>query len=74
VDHDTHESVETRRAIEDLFESLDGSTSRDLTGLGRLLGEPTESVRQLEVWRETNSVLEVATDLVERTRASVGPG
>jgi len=74
VDHDTHESVETRRAIEDLFESLDGSTSRDLTSMGRLLGEPTESVRQLEVWRETNSVLEVARDLVERTRASVGPG
>jgi len=74
VDHDTHESVETRRAIEDLFESLDGSTSRDLTSMGRLLGEPTESVRQLEVWRETNSVLEVARDLVERTRASADPG
>jgi glutamate---cysteine ligase / carboxylate-amine ligase len=74
VDHDTHESVETRRAIEDLFESLDGSASRHLTDLGRLLGEPTESVRQLEVWRETNSALEVARDLAERTRASVGPG
>jgi glutamate---cysteine ligase / carboxylate-amine ligase len=74
VDHVTHESVETRRAIENLFENLDGSTSRDLTGLGHLLGEPTESVWQLEVWRETNSVLEVARDLVERTRASADPG
>jgi hypothetical protein len=42
--------------------------------LRRLLEEPTESVRQLEVWRETNSVLEVARDVVERTRASVDPG
>ena len=70
VDHDTHESVETRRAIEDLFESLDGSTSRDLSGLRRVLGEPTESVRQLEVWRETGSTREVAKDLAARTRAS----
>ena len=68
ADHDTHESIDTRHAIERLFESLDGSTGRDLSPLHRLLDEPTESVRQLEVWRETNSVVEVARDIVERTR------
>jgi carboxylate-amine ligase len=71
VDHDTHERIETRRAVENLFESLEGETKRDLSALQRLLEEPTESVRQLEVWRETNhSVLEVARDLVERTWGS----
>jgi glutamate---cysteine ligase / carboxylate-amine ligase len=68
VDHDTHEAVDTRLAIERLFERLEGATSRDLSPLQRLLDEPTESVRQLEVWRETNSVLEVTRDIVERTR------
>jgi glutamate---cysteine ligase / carboxylate-amine ligase len=68
ADHDTHESIDTRHAIERLFESLDGSTSRDLSPLHRLLDEPTESVRQVEVWRETNSVVEVARDIVARTQ------
>jgi glutamate---cysteine ligase / carboxylate-amine ligase len=70
-DHETHEAVETRRAVEDLFERLEGATDRDLSGLPRLLAEPTESVRQLEVWRETGSTLEVARDVVRRTRDSV---
>ena len=68
VDHDTHEPVETRRAVERLFMSLEGATSRDLSTLQPLLDEPTESVRQLERWRETGSVKEVAWDLVQRTR------
>jgi glutamate---cysteine ligase / carboxylate-amine ligase len=68
VDHDTHEPVETRRAVERLFMSLEGATSRDLSPLNPLLDEPTESVRQLELWRETGSVKEVAWDLVQRTR------
>ena len=70
ADHDTHEAIETRRAIENLFERLEGATDRDLALLDRLLEEPTESIRQLEVWRETNSVVEVARDVVERTRVS----
>jgi carboxylate-amine ligase len=75
VDHDTHERSETRYAIEHLFESLQkGDTSRDLSALERLLEEPTESIRQLEVWRETGSVLEVARDLSERTLASIEQG
>jgi carboxylate-amine ligase len=74
VDHDTHETVETRRALERLVESLDGSTSRDLSALHRLFEEPTESVRQLEVWRETRSVLEVARDVSQRTRAPINQG
>jgi glutamate---cysteine ligase / carboxylate-amine ligase len=74
VDHDTHEPVKTRRVVEDLFESLDGVTSRDLSTLRRLLEEPTESIRQLEVWRATNSVLEVARDLAGRTREVSQPG
>ncbi|HET7273072.1 MAG TPA: YbdK family carboxylate-amine ligase [Rubrobacter sp.] len=70
IDHDTHEAVETRIAIEDLAAHLSETTSRDLSGLRRVLDEPTESVRQLEVWRETGSTVEVAKDLAARTRAS----
>jgi carboxylate-amine ligase len=69
VDHETHEAVETRAAIESLVARLSESTNRDLSGLERALGGPTESVRQLEVWRETGSTLEVAKDLAARTSA-----
>jgi glutamate---cysteine ligase / carboxylate-amine ligase len=69
VDHETHEAVETRAAIESLVARLSKTTSRDLSGLERALGGPTESVRQLEVWRETGSTLEVAKDLAARTSA-----
>ncbi len=71
VDHNTHEPLETARAIEHLFESLeDGGTSRDLTALHSLLEKPTGSVLQLEVWRETGSAVEVARDIAQRTRIS----
>ena len=74
VDHDTHETIETRHAIENLLESLQrGQTSRDLSALQTLLEEPTESVRQLDVWRESGSVLEVARDIAERTRTATEP-
>jgi carboxylate-amine ligase len=74
VAHDTHEPIETSRAIEQLFESLEnGGTSRDLSALQSLLEEPTGSVLQLEVWRETGSVLEVARDVAERSRTSTKP-
>ena len=43
--------------------------SPDLSGLERIVDGPTESVRQLEVWRETESTLEVAKDLARRTSA-----
>lgn len=71
IDHATHEPVETRSAIAVLLERVTPLTSRDLSGVERLLGEPTESERQLEVYRETGSTLEVARDVAERTRASV---
>jgi hypothetical protein len=48
---------------------LSGATKRDLSGLEHALGGPTESTRQLEVWRETGSTLEVAKDLARRTSA-----
>jgi len=70
TDHGTHETVETRRAVHDLLESLRDGAERDLTPLALLLDEPTESERQLEVWRETNSVGEVARDIAERTRST----
>ena len=70
LDHETHEAVATLAIIEDLVSRLSETTSRDLSGLRRVLGEPTESVRQLEVWRETGSTREVAKDLAARTRAS----
>ena len=69
VDHETHEAVQTRAAIESLVARLSETTSRDLSGPERALGGPTESVRQLEVWRETGSTLEVAKDLAARTSA-----
>ncbi len=72
IDHATHEAVETRSAIRSLIPRLSETTDRDLSGLRSVVEEPTESVRQLEVWRETGSTLEVARDLVQRTRASAG--
>ena len=69
IDHETHETIETRTAIETLMARLSEATTRDLSGLERILGEPTESVRQLEVWRQTGSILEVAKDLARRTSA-----
>jgi carboxylate-amine ligase len=67
IDHETHEAVDTRAAIETLVTRLSGATNRDLTSLERTLDGPTESARQLEVWHETGSTLEVAKDLVMRT-------
>jgi glutamate---cysteine ligase / carboxylate-amine ligase len=66
IDHQTHEAVETRTAVETLVGRLSKATYRDLSGVERALGGPTESVRQLEVWRETGSTLEVAKDLARR--------
>ena len=71
IDHASHESVPTRRVMESWFRLLEASTDRDLSGVARLLDEPTEADRQLEVWRETGSVVEVARDAAERTRAAV---
>ena len=67
IDHETHEAIGTRAAIETLAARLSKATYRDLSGLERILVGPTESVRQLEVWRETGSTLEVAKDLARRT-------
>jgi carboxylate-amine ligase len=67
IDHISHEALKTSKAVETLVARLSETTTRDLSGLERILGEPTESVRQLEVWRETGSTLEVARDLVTRT-------
>ena len=69
LDHSTGEAIETRTAIENLAATLSESTGRDLSGLERALDEPTESERQLEVWRETSSTVEVAKDLAQRTAA-----
>jgi carboxylate-amine ligase len=67
IDHETHEAIGTRAAIETLAARLSKATYRDLSGLERILVGPTESARQLEVWRETGSTLEVAKDLARRT-------
>jgi glutamate---cysteine ligase / carboxylate-amine ligase len=69
IDHETHEPIETSTAVETLVARLSEATTRDLSGLERALEGPTGSVRQLEVWRETGSTLEVAKDLVSRTSA-----
>jgi glutamate---cysteine ligase / carboxylate-amine ligase len=69
VDHETHEAAETRAAIQTLVARLSEATNRDLSGLEHALSRPTESARQLEVWHETGSTLEVAKDLARRTSA-----
>jgi carboxylate-amine ligase len=71
VDHDSHEAVPTRKVLETWLEHLESQTGRDLSTVGRILHEPTGADRQLEVWRETGSALEVARDVAERTRVSV---
>jgi carboxylate-amine ligase len=66
LDRETHEAVQTRTAVAALVAQLAETTSRDLSGLERILDEPPESVRQLEIWRETGSTREVAKDIVNR--------
>ena len=70
VDHATHETVETRQAIDNLAEHLEEQTARDLSGIGHILRSPTGADRQLEVYEETGSTLEVAKDLAKRVRGS----
>jgi glutamate---cysteine ligase / carboxylate-amine ligase len=67
TDHETHETVPTRKALEDLVEATSGASGRDLSNLNRILDSDTESERQLEVWRETNSLEEVTRDIAKRT-------
>ena len=74
VDHATHETVETRQAVEMLAEHLETQTGRDLSGVGHILQSPTGADRQLEVYEATGSTLEVAKDLAERVRGSVEKG
>ncbi len=71
VDHDSHESIPARKVLETWLEDLESRTEWDLSQVTRILDEPTGADRQLEVWRETNSTVEVARDIAERTRASV---
>jgi carboxylate-amine ligase len=67
LNHETREAVETMKAIETLVARLSASSNRDLSSLTKMLEEPTESTRQLEIWRDTGSTVEVAQDVVERT-------
>jgi glutamate---cysteine ligase / carboxylate-amine ligase len=69
IDHETRETVETPTAIQALVSRLSEASDRDLSSLTRMLYEPTESTRQLELWHDTNSTLEVAKDLANRTSA-----
>jgi carboxylate-amine ligase len=72
VDHEWHESVATRKVLEGWLEHLESRTKWDLSAVGRMLDEPTGADRQLEVWRETGSATEVARDITQRTRDSIG--
>lgn len=69
IDLETGENVETTAAIGTLIARLSESSDRDLSSLIQILDEPTESTRQLEVWHETGSTLEVAKDIINRTSA-----
>jgi glutamate---cysteine ligase / carboxylate-amine ligase len=70
TDHETHETIPTRQALENLVERAKKTSKRDLSNLERMLGKDTESERQLEVWRGTNSLEEVVLDIAERTRTA----
>jgi carboxylate-amine ligase len=70
VDHDSHETVKTRKVLEAWLKHLELRTKKDLSTVGRILELPTEAERQLEVWRETSSIAEVARDIAARTRAT----
>ena len=67
INHETREAIETLAAIDELVSNLSESSDRDLSGLTRMLDEPTESTHQLQVWHDTGSTVEVAQDLVNRT-------
>ena len=69
INHDTREAVETPAAIDALITRLSENSNRDLSSLTQVLEEPTESTRQLTVWHDTGSTVEVAKDLVNRTSA-----
>jgi carboxylate-amine ligase len=69
VDHDSHESVRTRKVLEGWLTYLEVQTKKDLSRVRCILDRPTEAERQLEVWRETGSIIEVARDIAARTRA-----
>jgi carboxylate-amine ligase len=71
VGHDSHESVATRKVLSHWLENLESRTKQDLSGVARILDEPTGADRQLEVYRETNSTDEVTRDIVERTKSAV---
>ena len=73
VDHNSHENVKTRKVLEGWLEHLQVRTNRDLSAVERILDEPTGADRQLQVWRQTGSIVEVARDVAERARDSV-PG
>jgi carboxylate-amine ligase len=72
VDFERGEAVETRRAVESFVSWIEAGTKRDLSGVWKLLQEGPESLRQLEVYRETGSTLEVVRDLADRTTAGLG--
>jgi carboxylate-amine ligase len=71
VDHDSHENAPIQKVMDRWLETLEARTGRDLSAVRGILDEPTEADRQLEVWRETGSAVEVARDVAKRTRASV---
>ena len=51
------------------YPAWDGGSRINILFVGLRGGEPTEADRQLDVWRETGSVFEVARDVAARTCA-----
>jgi carboxylate-amine ligase len=70
VHHNSHDSVKTREILDGWLVYLESRTKRHLSGVGRILDEPTGADRQLEVYRGTSSIYEVARDVAERTQAA----
>lgn len=71
LDFERGEATKTRHAIQSLIRWLETGTDRDLSGAWKLLEDGPESVRQLKVYRETGSTLEVVRDLAGRTTAGL---
>jgi len=70
VDHDSQESVATRKVLTGWLEDLESRTKWNLSTVARILDTPTGADRQLEVWHETRSTYEVTRDIAERTRTA----
>jgi carboxylate-amine ligase len=82
VDPGTYESIPARQVVHGLIDRLEPrgeelGCAADLRNLRQLLDQPTGSMRQLQVFAETNNLAEVVRRMISLTEpaasASAGP-